>query len=153
MTGQVHGTLIAYQGIGILISGPSGSCKTHLAVEAMQHGAKFIADDQVVLTMNTGMLMGGPAKGMQGVLELRGIGLIKLPDAATQQVVHCIVEMTPVEQIERLPAHKETRDLLGVALPVIRLAPPPHSSSALMLNAVKWVQEGRLLPPDWHPSA
>ena len=62
MTGQVHGTLIAYQGIGILISGPSGSCKTHLAVEAMQHGAKFIADDQVVLTMNTGMLMGGELK-------------------------------------------------------------------------------------------
>lgn len=152
MTETVQGCLIAYQGMGILICGPSGSFKTRLCIEAMHHGAKFIADDKVALNMNTGMLMGGPIKGFQGVLELRGVGLVKLPDAATQQVIHCIIELTPFEQIERLPPNKETRELLGIALPVIRLAPPPHTSAAVLLSAVKWVQEGRILPSDWRPT-
>lgn len=150
---SVHGTLIAHQGIGVLITGPSGSGKTRLALESMQFGAKFIADDQVQLSLNTGMLMGGPGKGMQGVLEVRGVGLMKLPDTATQQVIHIVVELTPVEQIERLPAVRETRNFLGTPLPVIRMAPPPFTSGGMLLSAVKWVQEGRLLPSDWHPAA
>lgn len=150
---SVHGSLIAYQGMGILIVGPSGSFKTRLCVEAMMYGAKFIADDQVVLSLNMGMLMGGPRPGFQGVLELRGVGLIKLPDAATQQVVSAVVELTPLEQIERLPVAKEMRDFLGVTVPVIRMASPPHSSGGVLLSAVKWVQEGRLLPSDWRPGA
>lgn len=152
-TVSLHGSLIAHQGIGILIMGPSGSFKTRLCVEAMMYGAKFIADDQVVLSLNMGMLMGSPRPGFAGVLELRGVGLIKLPDTATQQVVHAVVELTPLDQIERLPTATETRQFLGTTLPVIRMASPPHSSGAVLLSAVKWVQEGRLLPSDWHPSA
>ena len=153
MVESIHAALIANQGIGILISGASGSGKSRLAIEAMQFGAKFIADDQVALSLNTGMLMGGPLPGFKGVLELRGVGLVQLPDTATQQVIHCIVELLPVEQIERLPAARETRELLGVKVPVVRMAPPPYSSGALLLSAVKWVQEGRILPPDWRPAA
>lgn len=153
MADSIHASLIAHQGIGILLTGPSGSGKTRLAIEAMQLGAKFIADDQVAITLNTGMLMGGPRPGFKGVLEVRGIGLVQLPDTATQQVIHCMVELTPMEQIERLPATKETRDLLGVNVPLLRLAPPPHSSGGVLLSAVKWVQEGRILAPDWHPTA
>lgn len=150
---SVHGSLIAYQGMGILIMGPSGSFKTRLCIESMMHGAKFIADDQVVLSLTMGMLMGGPRPGFQGVLELRGVGLMKLPDSATQQVVHTVVELTPVEQIERLPVAREFREFLGIQVPLIRMAPPPSSSGALLLSAVKWVQEGRLLPSDWRPGA
>ncbi len=153
MSESIHAALIAYQGMGIMIAGPSGSGKTRMAIETMQLGAKFIADDQVVLSMNTGMLMGGPKPGFKGVLELRGIGLVQLPDTATQQVIHCMVELTPVEQIERLPPTCETRELLGVSIPVLRLAPPPLTSGSVVLSAVKWVQEGRILPSDWRPSA
>lgn len=153
MTESIHAALIANQGMGILISGPSGSGKTRLAVESMQLGAKFIADDQVVLSLNTGMLMGGPKPGFKGVLELRGVGLVQLPDTATQQVIHCLVELAPPEQIERLPATRETREFLGVTVPVIRMAQPPFTSGSMVLSAVKWVQEGRILPLDWHPNA
>lgn len=153
MSQSIHATLIAHQGIGMLISGPSGTGKTRLALEAMQLGAKFIADDQVALTMNTGMLMGGPVPGFKGIIEVRGMGLVQLPDTATQQVIHCLIELTPIEQIERLPTTKETRDLLGVAVPLVRMAPPPHTSGGVLLSAVKWMQEGRILPSDWRPTA
>lgn len=152
MVESIHASLIAHQGIGILITGPSGAGKTRLCIEAMQLGAKFIADDQVAISMNTGMLMGGPRPGFKGVLELRGIGLVQLPDTATQQVIHCAIELTPIEQIERLPAAKEAREFLGVKVPLLRMAPPPHTSGGLVLSAVKWVQEGRILAPDWKPA-
>ena len=149
---SVHGTLIAHGGHGCLITGPSGAGKTRLAIEAMMLGAKFIADDQVQFSMVSNMLMAGPPPGMQGVIELRGIGLARLPDTATRQVVHCVAEITPIESIERLPPAPEQREFLGIRLPLLRIAPPPHSSGFSLLTAIKLVQEGRILPPDWKPA-
>lgn len=147
----MHASLIAYQGMGILITGPSGSFKTTLAIEAMQLGAKFIADDRVQFTLISGMLMGGPPKGMQGVLEIRGVGLFRLPDTATQQVIHCVIDLSDPQSIERLPATQLKTEILGISVPMMRMAPPPHTSAAVMLSAVKWMVEGRLLPSDWRP--
>lgn len=149
---SLHGTLISHQGIGCLILGWSGSGKSRLAIEAMMLGAKLIADDQVQLSLNTGMLMGAPARGLQGVIEMRGLGLVKLPDTAGQHVVHLIAEITQIEQIERLPTVRETRELLGHKLPVLRLPPPPASSGAMLLWAIRAIQDGRVLPSDWKPS-
>lgn len=148
----LHGTLITYQGIGCLILGWSGSGKSRLAIEAMMLGAKLIADDNVQLSFNTGMLMGGPVKGHQGVIEMRGLGLVKLPDTQSQQVIHAIAEITQMEQIERFPTTRETRELMGKTLPVLRLPPPPASSGATLLWALRMMNEGRVLPSDWKPT-
>jgi len=149
-TQAIHATLISFLGVGCLIVGPSGSGKSRLAAESLLLGGKLVADDKVFLSLESGMLMGAPAKEMIGVVELRGVGLYKLPDTASRQVIHVGVELVPLEQVERLPA-RHTQNLLGVNIPVIRLPVVPHTNALFMMTAVRAVQEGRILPTDWRP--
>ena len=60
--GNVHATALVYDGIGVLITGPSGSGKSLLALDLLDHAALagtqafLIADDQVLLEAEGGTL-------------------------------------------------------------------------------------------------
>jgi len=74
-------------GQGILICGGSGAGKTALLVELMCRGAKFVADDGVVLSRNAGRLSARPAIGNEGLLgispfEVADVSAV-FPDAET----------------------------------------------------------------------
>jgi HPr kinase/phosphorylase len=147
----MHGTLIAYQGVGCLLVGASGTGKSQLAIEAMTLGAVLIADDQVQLSMDTGMLFGAAVPHLKGVMEMRGAGLLKWPNTPGKQVIHMVIELSTAES-ERAPAHV-TETLLGQTLPRLTLPAVPKTNGLLLVAAIKAVQEGRRLPPDWHPTA
>lgn len=146
----MHASLVNIQGIGCLLVGPSGSGKSRLAAECLALGGKLVADDKVLLTLESGMLMGGTSRATQGVIELRGVGLAKQPDAALRQVIHVAVALVPLEQVERLPSWQKTT-LLGVDIPVIQLPAVPHTNALFLSAAVRAVYEGRILAPDWKP--
>ena len=58
MTGALtlHATCVAVEGRGVLITGPSGSGKSSLALALMAHGARLVADDRVTLSLREGTL-------------------------------------------------------------------------------------------------
>lgn len=146
----VHGSVFAYQGAGCLLLGKSGTGKSKLVSEALFHGAKFVADDQVQLSIMSGMLSASPAPNLGGVLELSGYGLIKINDYNQRQVLHLAVELAG-DAPERLPPN-ETREFLGVKLPLLRLPPVPKTTIAGLLLYLRAMQEGRILPQDWMPA-
>ncbi len=147
----IHGSAFAYQGFGCLLRGPSGSGKTRLVADAMGLGAKLIADDQVVLSPLMGLVSAAPAQGLLGVMELRGMGLIKLPDTPTKHVIHVVIDLTaPADQ--RL-AEKKTTQLLDIAVTHFEMPPVPYTSAQSLLLYLKAMQEGRALPTDWRPQA
>jgi len=63
----------------VLLRGPSGSGKSDLALRLIDDGARLIADDQTHLAKKGHALIATPPPAIAGMIEVRGIGVVKLP--------------------------------------------------------------------------
>lgn len=140
----IHASAVALNDRGLLITGDPGTGKSQLAAELMALGAGLVADDWVVIERGraVGLVMSAPAP-IQGLLELRGIGLVRMPAFVDQAPLSCIVDLNR-ESTARLPP-PEQRGLLGVSCPVICARGRQGLAPALM--AV--LRAGGLLDPSF----
>jgi serine kinase of HPr protein (carbohydrate metabolism regulator) len=129
---MVHATCIDLGDHAALIRGPSGAGKSDLALRLiagpapafapLNARAMLVADDQVMLRADNGVLIASPPETIAGKLEARGVGLIDLPFKA-EAPVQLIVELAHFAAIERLPLPWPVETILGVRLPVITIDP------------------------------
>jgi len=129
-THLIHGTAVAVDGAGLLISGASGAGKSSLAVQLIALGAGLIADDQVALSREAGEVMLRKPAGLPAAIEARGVGLLGAPMLGSAPL-RAIVDLDLTVDA-RLPAARH-RDLAGVQVKVIAHAPGPHFPAALLL--------------------
>lgn len=129
VTTFVHATCIALQASdkgwrGVLLRGPSGAGKSDLALRLVEGGARLVADDQTALVRQGKILVGTSPATLAGLLEVRGIGIVKLGRTRllTRVPIALLVDLVPPDRIERLPDPAHER-LLDVDLPVLALAP------------------------------
>ncbi|MEO8558366.1 MAG: HPr kinase/phosphatase C-terminal domain-containing protein [Rhodospirillales bacterium] len=139
----IHATAIAIGRSGVLLTGPSGSGKSDLALRLIDGEARLIADDQTVLSVKAGRLMASAPATLLGKIEMRGMGIVKLSGLQmTQQApIVLLVELVAPDQIERMP-EPERRELLGISLPVLRLAPFEASAPAKLRLALASLAAG-----------
>ena len=133
----IHATCLVVGEVGILVRGPSGSGKSTLARRLIEtHGsaggfARLVADDRVVLDVRGGRLIARPDPRLTGLLEIRGLGLMKVvcePAAVVGLLVDLLAAPGP-----RLPDDDECRsDVLGIRL--TRVATTIHDA----LDLVSW---------------
>ena len=114
---------------GLLIIGPSGSGKSSLALMMMGFGARLVADDTTRVTLQGGRLRAAPAPATAGLIEARGLGLLRTA-RPRPAILRICVDLGRVET-ERLPPMRQ-HDLLGVALALVLGPPTPHLAAALM---------------------
>jgi serine kinase of HPr protein (carbohydrate metabolism regulator) len=114
----VHATCVAIKGRAVLISGPSGSGKSDLALRLIDRGATLVSDDYTELTPHGGRLLASPPERIAGKIELRGIGIVERQWVSGVPVCLAVDLAAPVE---RLP-EPEARQIAGVALPLLRLS-------------------------------
>jgi len=140
----LHGSAVALNDRGLLITGDAGSGKTQLMVEMMALGAGLVADDWVVIERGraVGLVMSAPGP-IQGLVELRGIGLVRMPSFIDQAPLTCVVDLNRYAA-ERLP-HPDQRGLLGIQFPVIFGKNRPGLAPALMAM----LRAGGLLDPEF----
>lgn len=127
---NIHATAIAVADIGFLLTGPSGSGKSAAAValvaEAKREGhfAALIADDQVFVSTVNGKLVARSAASIEGLLEIRGSGIISMP-TLSRSILHFAVELVKPGQGERLPDKNAAYAIgdLGI-LPLLHLSFP-----------------------------
>jgi len=102
----LHASAVAIGPSGLLITGPSGSGKSSLALELMALGATLVADDRVQVTSSSdaGVLMTAP-EALEGLIEARGLGLLKAPFRTAR--LAAVVDLAAVET-QRLPDRHET---------------------------------------------
>ena len=145
---RIHGTCVALSGLGVLLRGPSGSGKSDLALRLIDGGAKLVADDQVELTLDAaGRVMARPPKILAGLLEVRGIGILRM-DAIRTAPIGLVADLTSEDQIERLP-EIETCVLLDRPIRRVALAPFHASTPAKVRLAASRLSAGSLVPvPD-----
>jgi len=111
---------VAIAGRAVLIEGPSGSGKSSLALALIDRGAELIGDDGVRLESRDGRLLASPPPGIEGLLEVRNLGLLRFP-VANGVPVALALRLDPTA--ERFIEAAETLELGGVSLPLIRLWP------------------------------
>ncbi len=132
---RVHGTSVALEGGGLLLRGPSGSGKSDLALRLIDAGARLVADDQTELRLaGGGIEMRAPA-AIAGKMEARGLGILRVPTVPGAPL-SLVVELVAPERIERLP-EPEFCTLLGLSVPLLRLAPFEASAPAKLRLALK----------------
>lgn len=138
VTTYVHATCVALQSRGrwhgVLLRGPSGAGKSDLALRLVDGGGRLVADDQTALVRQGGGLVATPPGTLAGLLEVRGLGIVKLgrTQLLARTTVALLVDLVPPDRIERLPdPARET--LFGVDLPVLALS-PFEASAAVKLR-------------------
>lgn len=82
----IHASAVLAGAHAVLIRGPSGSGKSRLAfalIESQKAGllpfARLVGDDRVFAQAVNGRLLVRPPAELQGLLEIRGLGLRRLP--------------------------------------------------------------------------
>jgi len=122
---SVHASAVLVGERAVLIRGPSGSGKSRLAFDLILAGragqiaaATLIGDDRVHLEAAQDRLVVRPARELEGLLEIRGLG-IRQCDFAKQASVGLVVDLSAADA-ERLPAPETlVAEIYGIKLPRI----------------------------------
>lgn len=139
---RMHATCVAIGRKGALLRGPPGSGKSDLALRLIaepapegQHPAYLVADDQVALSLENGRLVARAPQPIAGLLEIRGVGIRRVPSALEAEAA-LIVDLVAPDAVLRLPPLPlPTEEVLGVPVPTAKLA-PLEASAPLKLRAL-----------------
>ena len=112
----IHASTVASDGRAVLISGPSGSGKSDLALRLLDRGFTLVSDDQTIVRRDGDRLVASAPPTIKGKLEIRGIGIVEM-DTVNDVPVALFVELT--SEIMRLPDDRRERPVLGVNLPLV----------------------------------
>jgi serine kinase of HPr protein (carbohydrate metabolism regulator) len=140
---HVHATTVAIDGRAVLLRGPSGAGKSDLALRLIDAGARLVADDQSELYRDVETVRVRAPATIAGLIEVRGIGIMRLRPLESAPLV-LIADLLPPEGLERLP-QRRTEAILGIAIPVIALAPFEASAPAKLRVALRGLAD----PSTW----
>lgn len=116
----VHATSVEIGGHAVLIRGPSGSGKSDLALRLIDGGAVLVADDQSAISNDGGRLFVGVPETIAGLLEVRGLGIVRVACRARVPLA-LVVDIVHPKDVDRLP-EPSAAQLLGVMVPRVALA-------------------------------
>lgn len=117
---------------GVLIEGPSGSGKSDLALRALDHGFRLVADDRVDIWACEDALYGRAPAALAGLIEVRGVGICAeaaLPFCRIALAVRCA-------QHDRMP-EPAFNDYVGLSIPALSLSALEPAAPAKLLRALQ----------------
>ena len=113
-----------------------------MALRLIDHGAVLIADDRVEVRVDQGRVMVGPPAGLAGLMEIRGVGIMRMPFVPKAEL-HLVVDLVASDAVERLP-EAEWVMMADRRLPRLALAPFEASAPAKLRLAAAAARCGQL---------
>ena len=129
----LHASTVARDGRAVLITGPSGSGKSDLALRLLDRGFKLVSDDQTMIRLDGERLVASPPANIAGKLEVRGIGIVEVEHEENVPVA-LMVALT--SEILRMPEDGRTELILGVPVPLVAIDPSPPSAASKVALAL-----------------
>jgi HPr kinase/phosphorylase len=124
---RMHGSCVSSRdGDAILLVGPSGSGKSDLALRLLSLGFELVADDQVMVT---GRIVSAPS-ALAGLLEVRGLGIVRLPHRSTARLV-LVIDLEGRPDRMPMPAHHPELDV-----PLVRVDAKAASATDRIILAL-----------------
>ncbi|MBA4741159.1 MAG: HPr kinase/phosphorylase [Azoarcus sp.] len=143
---SLHGVFMDVLGIGVFITGDSGTGKSELALELISRGHGLVADDITEFSrIAPAVIEGRCPELLQDFIEVRGLGVLNIRtifgETASRRkmrlrlVVHLERRMPGQDDPDRLPIHLETQEILGAQIPRTVLPVAAGRNLAVLLEA------------------
>ena len=110
---SIHGVLISVYGKGVLICGESGMGKSETALELIRKGHILVADDRVDVVRVHNSIIGHSPELLQGMLEIRGIGII---DVAKMFGASALLPSAPIDLVVSLEKFDSSAEYARVGI-------------------------------------
>ena len=133
----VHGTAVAINGYGVLITGQAGSGKSDLALRLIDRCALLIADDSVNVMLDGDEAVLSCMPNIEGKMEVRNLGILDFDTVTSAPLTLCVVLD---KDAKRYPDENSTIEIAGANVHKILLNPFETSAAIkveLALDGVK----------------
>jgi HPr kinase/phosphorylase len=140
---EQHAVMVDVFGLGVLIAGESGIGKSECALDLVDRGHRLVADDVVEIKRLGEWLYGAAPELTRYHMELRGLGILNVKDLYGVSAIRLSKRIGLVVQLERwktgraydrLGLGAETAEILGVAVPRVRMPVAPGRNLALLVE-------------------
>lgn len=123
---RLHGSCVSRDNHAILLLGPSGSGKSDLVLRLLSRGFELVADDQVDVADG----MASCPQALAGLLEVRGLGIVRLPHREHGRLV-LIINLQKHADRMPLPQQDPELDLPVVCIDATLASAPDKVALAL----------------------
>ncbi|YCM45122.1 HPr(Ser) kinase/phosphatase [Verrucomicrobiaceae bacterium 227] len=139
----LHGCMVDYRGIGVLIMGKSGAGKSETAIGLLEKGAALVADDSVLISQVGGELTTRSKDFARGYLEMRGIGIINVANLyglsaiRPEKRLDLVVDLRPatdLNKVDRLGIKQKKYRILDVEIPLVEIPVAPGRDTARLIG-------------------
>ncbi|GHC67207.1 HPr(Ser) kinase/phosphatase [Roseibacillus persicicus] len=142
-TTTMHGVMVDYRGIGILLMGKSGAGKSETAIGMLEKGAALVADDMVHIQSLGGELIASSPELSRGYIEMRGIGIINVANLyglsaiRPQKRLDLIITLksqADLNEVDRLGIRRKTYPILDLKIPNVEIPVAPGRDTARLVS-------------------